>query len=448
MSNFPQSLEEELKQKRVVPFVGAGVSRSVKNKQTGEPLFLNWREFVEILAKELRRTGDDKKIADARYVEDCINLEVPKYLEAIGHAKKRLGDKLWYKCLEKSFGHSRSKADENSLRLSKLIWELSNNLIITTNVDKVFEWTCPESGDCRALDVQKVEYGSLLKEGIPKRPTVWHLHGHIDNKENVIFTGKQYEAFYKAGKNEAKLRALLNFLVGRTFLFIGFSLDDDFFREQLKQIDKIYRGGAGSFYILLHEEYKGSSKIPRYVNPIYFADFGEPLEKLIENMTKIQNKKEKFKKGMTGYWEYRCRVKGGTFDGKEIERGGVMDIKVIDDDDISLDAEIKAQRIWSREKDKEKKLLATPLHWKAEGTTITKRGKLEFTYTFNDVNTSGRTEDTFTLNDDFSMKNGTFVHTAEAGGGVGHKVRGEVEIKKMTDKNDLSWAPAGAKYIP
>ena len=49
-------MQEELKrlisENKVIPFVGAGVSKEIKYK-TGENAFVNWKELLEILNKKV-----------------------------------------------------------------------------------------------------------------------------------------------------------------------------------------------------------------------------------------------------------------------------------------------------------------------------------------------------------------------------------------------------------
>lgn len=286
---IPKSLVDALKAGNVVPFVGAGVSMSVKKKnaddtKSDESLFPSWKGFIETLVQSLR---DELKNEVAEFILLGIKTGKLSYLDALQEIQKDLGNRLWYKLFEENFDKSQSEADEDSFKLYKLIWELGKNLIITTNVDRVFQWTCSQPTEFRILDVQNAEYAQLQSERIPKRPTVWYLHGHIDHKEKVIFTREQFESFYKARNNEAKLQTLLSFLTQRTFLFIGFSLDDAYLREQLEYIHKIYKGGADSFYILLRERDIPAANLPEYVKPVPFSDFGKPLEDLIAELVRI-----------------------------------------------------------------------------------------------------------------------------------------------------------------
>jgi tetratricopeptide (TPR) repeat protein len=285
-STIPKSLRDVLKIRQVIPFVGAGVSRAVEKKDKDpdkafDPLFPSWKELIEILAVALK---DEGKPDEAKLVEAYVSVKPPKYLDAMQHAFEQLSGSAWYKIFDEYLGVHKDKADESTLELAQLSWQLSSNLIITSNVDRVLQWTCPNQDKLRILDTQNVEYAQLQKEFPISRPTVWHLHGHIDNKERIIFTREQYEGFYDKRNHQAKLQTLLNFLTNRTFLFIGFSLDDPYFLKQLEFIHDIYKGGADSFYVLLPEWEKDNPRIPKYVRVIPFKDFGEPLLEIMREM--------------------------------------------------------------------------------------------------------------------------------------------------------------------
>jgi tetratricopeptide (TPR) repeat protein len=283
---IPKSLKDALKAGKVVPFVGAGVSMSVKKKnpdgtESEEILFPSWGNFIKLLIQALR---DEHKNDEADFIQLGIKTKRMTYLDALQNLQESLGESLWYELFDEIFDKSKDEAFADSLKLNELIWKLSNNLIITTNVDRVFQWTCPQASEFKLLDVQNVEYARLRNEGVPKRPTTWYLHGNIDHKEKVIFTRDQFESFYKERDNEAKLQTLLNFLTQRTFVFIGFSLDDDYLRELLEYIHNIYKGGADSYFILFRERDIPNANFPKYVTPVPYDDFGKPLEDLVQEL--------------------------------------------------------------------------------------------------------------------------------------------------------------------
>lgn len=227
-----ESLEKALKTGQVIPFVGAGISRAIEKKEKDptksfNPLFPSWKEYVETLAKTLVNEG---KPNEAILVEALVNSAKPKYLEAMQHAFEELGSPLWYEKLNEYFKIDESKADESTLELPRLIWELGSNVVFTTNIDKVLEWKSVKDTAIDILDTQKVESAELQREENPS-PTIIYLHGRVGDKQHIVFTREQYDNFYKNHENEAKLRTLQAFLTTKSFLFIGFSLDDSYFVE-------------------------------------------------------------------------------------------------------------------------------------------------------------------------------------------------------------------------
>lgn len=295
MSNIipeiPEPLIKALIDKTVVPFIGAGVSRAVEKKEKDltkdfNPLFPNWKEFLDYSVEKLK---SKKEFDEAEDIEKILSLKQPMYLEVARRASKTLGETLWHQMLKAKLDRKKSDANEDSLKLPKLVWELGSNLLITTNVDRVLQWTCPNSAEFRPLDLENYELGKLQKEKEVEYPTVLYLHGRIHSLKNVVFTPEQYKGFYEDGNNQAKLQTLVNTLTKFTTLFIGFSLDDEYFLRQLNKIDDIYDGGADSFYFLLPEGEENNPNIPEYVEKITYAHHGKPLLDLIERMKRIAN---------------------------------------------------------------------------------------------------------------------------------------------------------------
>ncbi|HEX8398934.1 MAG TPA: SIR2 family protein, partial [Pyrinomonadaceae bacterium] len=288
LPKIPESLETALKNGKVIPFVGSGISRMVqRNDSTGKPLFPSWRGYIEILAEALDNKGKSKA---ADYIRDCLNTKPPDYLEAMQIAFNQLGETVWDKLLDDHFDFEKKEAVENSLELPRLIWQLGSNLIITTNIDKVLQWSCLHPEEFKLLDIQKKEFGKLHKEVDPKCPTVIYLHGHIDNKANIIFTKEQYKLFYDFKVNEAKLETLKTLLTRRTFLFLGFSLDDPYFLQQIEYFHKLYDGGADSLFVVIHKNEKDNPNIPKFIGKVVFEGYGEPLLNLLKQLAIIAPK--------------------------------------------------------------------------------------------------------------------------------------------------------------
>jgi hypothetical protein len=188
---------------------------SVKNTD-GDNLFPSWKALLEQAVTHLK--ADDKN-AHANIVHGFI--ETNRFLEAATEAQKALNSN-WYPFLKKQFALNSIDAEPDSLELAKRVWQLGSDLVITTNYDHVLRWACPRKDDLAQWDIEApAEQHDLLCKGVSK-PTVWHLHGQIDNAAEIILTPDSYSKLYSEDKSEQKYQAALHTLQhqlsSRTFL--------------------------------------------------------------------------------------------------------------------------------------------------------------------------------------------------------------------------------------
>ena len=292
--NIPRTLQETLSAGRVIPFVGAGVSMNVCDRETGAYLFPSWRELLKRSANRLEEEGN---IRHANAVRALLDLN-KDYLEVAQLAREGLGEAIWYRFLKEQFDYPPESAKPESLRLAEAIWKLNSQLIITTNYDDVLRWAAPSAPVPWDREAP-AEMAAFLRNET-KRPTIWHLHGHIHNVAKIILTRDGYGLLYpEANEGESKayyeaaLQTLRSLLASHTFLFIGFSLDDAYFGMQLEGIKNIYQGATGPHYVLMHKvELVRGISFGNAVQAIAFEDFGEPLLELVRELAIIANSKE------------------------------------------------------------------------------------------------------------------------------------------------------------
>ena len=286
---IPETLRQRLREGKVIPFVGAGVSMSVRERDGGGPLFPSWREMLERAALRLGVEGNDEQ---AGLVRSFLNLKMPNYLEAARYAREGMGAAIWFDFLREQLDKSPDDAVPASLELAKAVWQLGSELVITTNFDRVMHWASPRQGGPTSWDIEApVELAALLRDGL-SNPTVWHLHGQIHNRAKLILTPERYSLLYpdvKADDAETPYRAALQtlrmLLVSHSFLFIGFSLDDVFFRRQLDEVNEIYEGAGGPHYALMREsDVALGLKDGGAVKAVTFSEFGGPLLRLVQEL--------------------------------------------------------------------------------------------------------------------------------------------------------------------
>ncbi len=296
MNNIPQTLRERLRANKVIPFLGAGVSMSVLNKDTGKPLFPSW---LQLLQRSADRLDAEQRTPYANTVRGQLQHDDLDYLETARTARKGLKGGNWFDFLKEQFDRPCEEVKEESLNLAQAIWKLGSPLIITTNYDRVPYWAAPQYADPSLWDIEApAEQLAFLRDG-KLTPTVWHLHGHIRNAANIILTHDGYKLLYPEAseqqseiKYKAALQTLRSLLASHTFLFIGFSFDDAYFGMQLEGISRIYQGADGPHFVLVREADKARGlHLGDSVQAISFSDFGEPLLELVQELGEIANAK-------------------------------------------------------------------------------------------------------------------------------------------------------------
>lgn len=294
---IPETLRQRLSSGKVIPFVGAGVSMSVLERDGGKPLFPSWRELLERAALRLE---DENDAEHAALVRNFLSPKTLDYLEAARYARRGMGPVIWFEFLSEQFDKSPESASPQSLEVARAVWGLGSRLVITTNFDSVLHWASPQQGGPASWDIEAPAALAALLQGNLPRPTVWHLHGQIHNASKLILTPDGYSLLYHEAsegeaekKYEAALQTLRALLVSHTLLFVGFSLDDVFFRRQLERVNQIYEGGAGPHYILMREaDVSRSQHVENSVKVVTFPAFGAPLVNLLKEMGAVAAGKE------------------------------------------------------------------------------------------------------------------------------------------------------------
>ncbi len=274
-------LKKHILEGKVVPFVGAGVSMAVLSQKDKKRIFPTWIGLLNILADGLEKCGRKK---EATVIKATLELEETDYLRLADDIKKFYPTPAEYnKNFEEIFNINKSDIDDSSLDLARAIWGLGQKLIITTNYDKIMCWASDALGDTERWNIESaMEQASSIQDGV-KKQTVWHLHGHISEKSSIILTTDSYDELYKSNKFETAFETLKFNLASKTFLFIGYSLDDEYLVNELEKISNIFKGQSATHYVLIKEGTKLPEKFKNKIIPIYYENYGSPLiEKLKE----------------------------------------------------------------------------------------------------------------------------------------------------------------------
>lgn len=260
--DIPATLRKELTEGRVVPIAGPGILTKVRKRRSdaassSERLLPSWAELLELAAQRLEQ---ERKVGDAQVVRGAIQKTVPSYLDAVRYAREGLGP-LWYSFLKEFLDPAYARVDQETLTVPASLWRLGSRLVITTNYDHVLRWSYSEAGrnNLREWHIEaSAELSQMLRSGV-NEPTLWYLHGSIDDAANLIITPDGYNELYPASDRDgsrykAALRAFQTLVASRTLLFVGFSGKEDAIWDQLRWIELVFAEAAGPHYIALSED--------------------------------------------------------------------------------------------------------------------------------------------------------------------------------------------------
>lgn len=253
-----EELREAVKLKNVILFVGAGVSKNL-----GLP---NFSELIDKVAELLDY--------DPEIFKSLSNY--PSLLE-------------YYKIKRKSIGELRSDMDikwhKSDIKIEKseihkLIVQLGFPIIYTTNYDKWLE---------RAFDYYNKEYTKIvkvkdfveIKDGVTQ---IVKFHGDFSDDDSIVLTESDYfERLDFSSPLDIKLRSDI---LGKTILFIGYSLEDINMRLLIYKLNKMwseYRECRPKSFIFLTKPNEVEETVLKERGIISLvSDYDDPSEGLLD----------------------------------------------------------------------------------------------------------------------------------------------------------------------
>lgn len=244
--SIPRSLVEAVREHRVVPFVGAGVSVGVK-----QGLFPAWTPLLENIARYMKEEG-----IDAREVARVNGLVVAgEFVLAAETALRALGPYVFHRFLRENY--RRQRPPDANLDVVRALWTLQPPLVITTNYDSALRWGGPSEVQMVANDQH--EELVLLAEATSDWPWIWHLHGTIERMATVILAGRDYKRLYEKDERnrvanyERALFELQKTLASKSLLYVGFGLTDPYVLEQIAHVLELTRGSVAPSYALMKQ---------------------------------------------------------------------------------------------------------------------------------------------------------------------------------------------------
>lgn len=240
-SNYDYIVEdgviEKLKHKycagNVIPFIGAGLSTVFQMPSWGELL----RQCQETL-------NCKKEMRDELAVRFEKHLGTFQYREAADILEEKYGDTA----LKQAVVELLKKGSENGGSLPDL-WEITDNNYKDLGDGSLFKWFFTTNYE-RSLDhFIKGNFTSYsLRHDRPNmqeifqandRRYIFYLHGNCENPESIVLTSKDYKALYENNIYTSKFGL---FGGTKSFLFLGFSLNDKDIYDLLKKHAMMFGG--------------------------------------------------------------------------------------------------------------------------------------------------------------------------------------------------------------
>lgn len=273
---------------KLIPIIGAGVSMDVKTINNEHPL-PSWKQLLLNGVAALEHEGEDKQAIVVLALTESGDFQI-----AADFLKKGLKGNAWGNFLKSQFIVDYTKLDDSSKKLAQSIWNI-NNKIITLNYENILKESNQAPSNVHSFDSSNADaLGDFINRSQQERPLIWHLHGHIDVIDSIIFTGGSYKELYSpenSHKFKAAISALKTTLASNSLLFLGCSLSDVELLSVLKDNFDLFNGNQEQHYAFIHENNK--PELQRFIDdkelPIKlftYPDYGAPFVDLIDELTK------------------------------------------------------------------------------------------------------------------------------------------------------------------
>lgn len=246
-----------LREQEIVLWAGSGLSL-----YAGYP---SGRELAKIIL-QYAETDEEREILN-RHIESLMDIS-GEYAQM--HSRTEL-----FEIIKKTFDPNHVK----DISIHTLISKIPQiKTIITTNYDKLFEMAYSNK-----LNIYK---GTIFPKKNRKLPSLFKIHGDIDDCDSIVITNKDYSQFYEK-IDSLMWNRLKPILAEKSILFVGYSIEDknveDIIEKVLRQINS-----STEFFIVMPsiQDYK-----LRHFNSICKTTFipmtGEDLVKKLEKRVRI-----------------------------------------------------------------------------------------------------------------------------------------------------------------
>ena len=209
MIKWPVALIDDIAKRKVVLFLGAGVSCNSRNAQGKRPK--TWKQLLITLNSKIKSKTVKKRVKKIIDKED--------YLTACEIIKDNTEQSEYESVLNSEFSAPRFKPAS----IHEHIFNLDSRIVITPNFDCIYD-TYASSVTNGDVKVKTYKDSDILDCIRTDAYLIIKMHGTIHTPSELIFTHKEY--------SEARIKyaffysIIASLAMTRTFLFIGCGLSD------------------------------------------------------------------------------------------------------------------------------------------------------------------------------------------------------------------------------
>lgn len=234
MISWPELLIDAIARRRCVLFLGSGISANSRNANGKSPA--TWEKFLrDILEKRMYRCSAHKNT-----IERLLSMR--DYLMACELIMDMLGEDDFGELTADEFRRPQYQPSE----VHKEIYLLDSRLVITPNIDKIYEqYAINESNS--SIVVKSYYEDDIAKYLRTSDYLIIRAHGYVDETKKMIFTHRQYSS---ARCKYASFYRLLDALIlTHTFIFLGCGFNDPDIQLTLENSNFIFPGCRPHYFI-------------------------------------------------------------------------------------------------------------------------------------------------------------------------------------------------------
>lgn len=231
MPAYTQNLERLKRKLNIIPFLGAGVSI---------PFNLpSWKALLLEFKKGMNSSDESLYI---RYLESGDYMKALTFLRR--YSTLYNSEEILKKDIKEHLTSKYNKFVNSNEHNIVDILNLEPQIVLTTNYDNIISEQLVSQKNGFTIPKVLTQLEDLPDLLSDRKTKVIHLHGNMDMPNTMIVTSEDYEKLY----SDDKINYILNGIMShKTLLFIGFSFDDQYFKDLYK---KIYNNIQGEHFII------------------------------------------------------------------------------------------------------------------------------------------------------------------------------------------------------